>query len=48
MYFTEVDSCVHATLGIVPVNDPAMHRIDFTANKAKKLANLQYLLTTES
>ncbi len=43
MHFTEVDSCVHATLGTVPANDPAMHRFDFTANKAKKLANLQYL-----
>lgn len=43
MHFTEVDSCVHSTLGTVPANDPAMHRFDFTANKAKKLASLQYL-----
>ena len=47
MHFTDVDACIHATLGTVPLNDPSMHRFDFTAHNVRKLANLQYLNHTK-
>ena len=47
MHFTDVDACIHASLGTVPLNDPSMHRFDFTAHNVRKLANLQYLNHTK-
>ena len=47
MHFTDVDACIHASLGTVPLNDPSMHRFDFTAHNVRKLASLQYLNHTK-